>query len=120
MIHPAAYLAIGVGAGVMGGLFGIGGATIVVPCLIFLAGYSQHQAQGTMLAAMVPPVALLAAWKYYHAGYVNLSAAVLLAIGFFCGGYFGAQFAALLSGALLRRLFGLLLLALALRMICTR
>ncbi len=113
----AAYLVLGLVTGLFGGLLGIGGATIVVPALIFLFGFTQHQAQGTILAAMIPPIGLLAAMRYYQAGNVKLWPAVFIAIGFFVGGYFGARFVEFIPDQLLKRLFGGFLLLVSLRMI---
>lgn len=98
-------------------MFGIGGATILIPALVFLCGFTQHQAQGTTLAAMVPPIALLAALRYYQAGHVKLWAAVMIAIGFFIGGYFGAGLAEQIPGPVLKKFFGVFLLFVSLRMI---
>lgn len=71
MIHGVFYLLLGLVAGIFSGLIGIGGGTIIVPALVFLFGLSQHQAQGTTLALLVPPIGFLAAWTYYKQGYVG-------------------------------------------------
>ncbi|MFH0877084.1 MAG: sulfite exporter TauE/SafE family protein [Candidatus Omnitrophota bacterium] len=115
-----AYLILGLVTGLFGGLLGIGGATIVVPALIFLFGFTQHQAQGTILAAMVPPIAFLAALRYYHAGHVKTGPAILIALGFFVGGYFGAMLVEHIPDVMLKRMFGVFLLFVSLRMIWTR
>ena len=81
------YLLCGLLAGTFGGFFGIGGGIIMIPAMIFLFGMDQHQAQGTSLAAMIPPIGLLAAWRYYIDGNVNLKMALFICIGFFVGGY---------------------------------
>ncbi|MCG2703603.1 MAG: sulfite exporter TauE/SafE family protein [Candidatus Omnitrophica bacterium] len=114
---PIAFLFIGLVAGVFGGFFGIGGATVIVPLLVFGFGFSQHQAQGTTLAAMIPPIGLLAAWRYYSQGQVNVPTAVFIAVGFFFGGYLGAHFAGKVPDELLKKLFGVFLLAVSLRLI---
>ncbi len=111
------YLILGLVTGVFGGLLGIGGATIVIPALVFLFGFSQHQAQGTILAAMIPPIGLLAALRYYQAGHVNVGAAILIAVGFFIGGYFGARLVEYIPELVLKRVFGVFLLLIAARMI---
>jgi len=111
------YILLGIFAGICGGFFGIGGAVIMVPSLVFLFDYSQHQAQGTTLAAMVPPIGLLAAWRYYTHGHVNIIPAVLIALGFFLGGYLGALFAGRIPDIVLKKLFGVLLLIIAMRLI---
>jgi uncharacterized membrane protein YfcA len=90
---------LGLVAGVMSGLIGIGGGIVIVPVLVFLFGFSQHLAQGTTLAMMVPPIGILAAWMYFKEGYVDLSVAAVLCVGFFFGGWFGAKVATGLSSA---------------------
>jgi uncharacterized membrane protein YfcA len=114
------YLLLGVLAGIFSGLIGIGGGVIIVPILIFLFGFTQHQAQGTTLAMLVPPIGILAAWTYYKEGFVDLRVAALLAAGFFVGSLFGAKFATGLSSIVLEKIFGVALLFIALKMIFTR
>jgi uncharacterized membrane protein YfcA len=111
------YAVLGVVAGILSGVLGIGGGVIIVPALIFLFGMSQHQAQGTTLAMLVPPIGILAAYTYYRQGYVQVLPAALLAAGFFVGGLLGAKLAVHLSNATLSRLFGIALLLIALKMI---
>ena len=65
-------LVLGLGSGVFSGLVGVGGGVVIVPALVLLFGLSQHQAQGTTLALLVPPIGILAAWTYYKQGYVDL------------------------------------------------
>ncbi|MEA3493032.1 MAG: sulfite exporter TauE/SafE family protein [Candidatus Margulisiibacteriota bacterium] len=110
-------LVTGLLAGMMSGLFGIGGATIVIPILVVIYGLNQHLAQGTTLAMMVPPIGLLAAWHYWKNGNVNIGWALLLALGFFIGGLIGAHFAHLLPDLHLRKIFGIFLLLIAIRLI---
>ncbi|MBP1753309.1 MAG: conserved rane protein of unknown function [Geobacteraceae bacterium] len=112
-----AYLILGVLAGTLSGLVGIGGGVILVPALVFLFGFSQHSAQGTTLALMVPPIGILAAWTYYRQGYVDLKIAGFVCAGFLLGGLLGARFAAGLSNIMLERIFGLLLLLISLKML---
>lgn len=114
------YLLLGLVAGVMSGLIGIGGGTIIVPALVFLFGLSQHKAQGTTLALLVPPIGLLAAWTYYKQGYVDLRIAILICIGFFLGGLFGAKIATRFSNVVLERVFGVALLLISLKMIFSK
>ena len=111
------YLILGLITGVLGGLLGIGGATIVVPALILVFGFTQHDAQGTILAAMIPPIGLLAAIRYYQAGHVKLWPAALIALGFFIGGYFGALVVEHIPDLALKKIFGVFLLFVSLRMI---
>jgi uncharacterized protein len=114
------YLSLGILAGIFSGLIGIGGGVIIVPALVFLFGFSQHQAQGTTLAMLVPPIGILAAWTYYKQGFVDLRVAALLAAGFFIGSLFGAKFATGLSSIVLEKIFGVALLLISLKMIFAR
>jgi uncharacterized protein len=116
-MNTAIYILIGLCAGVLAGLFGIGGGLVIIPALIYLMGFSQHQAQGTTLAILVPPIGLLAALRYYKEGYVNLPIALFICLGFFVGGYFGADIAQHISGPLLKKLFGAVFLLVSLHMI---
>jgi uncharacterized membrane protein YfcA len=111
------FLFAGLLTGVIGGLFGVGGGEIFIPTLIYVFGFSQHKAQGTSLAVLLPPIGLLAAMRYYKAGYVEWGAAGLLAIGFFVGAYGGASIATRLHADVLRKVFGVFLLIISLHMI---
>lgn len=110
-------LLTGLTAGVMSGLFGIGGGVLVIPALIYFYGLSQHLSQGTTLAMMVPPIGLLAAWHYWKNGNVNIGWAALLCLGFFFGGLVGAYFANMIPDFHLRRIFGVFLLVIAIKLI---
>ncbi len=112
-----AFVGLGLLAGVLSGFMGIGGGILLIPALVYLFNLTQHQAQGTTLAIMVPPIGLLAAWKYYTSGNVKLSIAAFICFGFIFGGWVGAVMADRLSDLVLRRCFGTLLLFFALRMI---
>ena len=114
------YLLLGFVAGIFSGLLGIGGGTVVVPALVYLFGMTQHKAQGTILAAFLPPVALLAFLKYYHSGNVDLMAAALVALGIFLGGYFGGTLSLSLSEFALKKVFGVFLLVVAAQLIFSR
>ncbi|MCX6734780.1 MAG: sulfite exporter TauE/SafE family protein [Candidatus Peregrinibacteria bacterium] len=109
-------LVIGLVAGTLSGLLGIGGGIIIVPALIFVFGMSQHQAQGTTLALMVPPIGLLAAWTYYKEGYVDLKIAALICLGFFIGGLIGASLSLEFSEAVLKKCFGVTFMIIAIKM----
>jgi uncharacterized membrane protein YfcA len=111
------YIILGLIAGIFGGMFGIGGATILIPALVFLCGLTQHQAQGTTLAIMVPPIGLLAALRYYYSGNVKLGMAGFICLGFFIGGLIGANFVQNISEPVLKKMFGIFLLVVAMNMI---
>jgi hypothetical protein len=111
------YMLLGLVAGILSGLIGIGGGIIIIPVLVFIFGFSQHMAQGTTLALLVPPIGILAALMYYKQGYVDVKVASYICIGFIAGSFFGAKFAMGLSGAVLEKIFGVALLLIALKMI---
>lgn len=111
------YILLGVVAGILSGLIGIGGGIIIVPALVLLFGLSQHSAQGTTLALMVPPIGLLAAMAYYKQGFVDLKIAAFVCIGFFVGGLLGAKFALGIPETILKKIFGAVLLAVSVKMI---
>jgi len=116
MGHVAGYLVLGFLAGVLSGLIGIGGV-LIVPALVFLFGFSQHQAQGTTLALLVPPIGLLAAWSYYQRGFVDIKVAALIASGFIVGSLLGARFATNVSNESLEKIFGLAMVLIGIKMI---
>ena len=99
-------LLIGLVSGVASGLFGIGGGVLIVPGLIYLAGFSQHAATGTSLAVLLPPVGLAAVIEYYRHGNVDFKAALIVAAALFVGGWFGAVIANHVAGPYLRLAFG--------------
>jgi len=111
---------IGLMAGVFGGMFGVGGAIIMIPALVYFLGVDQHTAQGTSVAIMLPPIGLFAAYNYYRAGQVNIWYAVIIAITFMVGGYFGSMIAVKLPENLMKKIFGILLILVALRMMFSK
>jgi hypothetical protein len=117
MSKIAEFLILGLISGVSAGIFGLGGGTILIPALVYIFGYSQHLAQGTTLAIMVPPIGLLAALRYYYSGNVDLRAVPVICLGFFIGGLLGAHLIQPVPDLLLKRLFGIFLLLVALKMI---
>ena len=110
------YIIIGIIAGAISGAFGIGGGTLMVPLFVIAFGLSQHQAQGTALAVMLPPVFLLAVMRYYYAGNVKVQMAVYIAIGFFIGALLGAQVVQGLPDQSLKRAFGIFLVIVGIKM----
>jgi uncharacterized protein len=110
------FLLIGLGAGVLSGLFGIGGGIVIVPALMFAAKLSPSTATGTSLGALLLPVGALGAWEYYKNGHLNVRAALFVAIGLFLGAYFGAKLNQMLTPQQAKRVFAVFLLAVAARM----
>lgn len=117
MIQTLEYVALGLVGGTLAGLLGIGGAIIVVPALVYFFGFEQKLAQGTTLAMLIPPVGLLAAWQYYQQNAVDLKVAGILCIGMFVGGFIGGYIATGLPNDVLRRVFGVALLLIGLKMV---
>jgi uncharacterized membrane protein YfcA len=113
-------IVIGIITGFTAGMLGIGGAIIMIPALVFFLGFSQQMAQGTSLAVMLPPVGILAAYNYYKTGNVNIMFAVVLAVCFLIGSYFGSKYALTLPQAALKKIFGILLLLVSLKMLFTK
>jgi uncharacterized membrane protein YfcA len=113
-------LLIGLLVGVVSGVVGIGGGILFVPALVWLAGMSQHKAQGTSLGALLAPVGILAFLEYYRKGNADLRVALLLAVGFLVGSYFGAAGAQHVPDLWLRRIFALMLFAVGGRMLFSR
>jgi uncharacterized membrane protein YfcA len=110
-------LMIGLVSGTASGLFGIGGGVLIVPALLYWAGFSQHSAIGTSLAILLPPVGLAAVIEYYRHGNVDLKAAFIVAAAFFVGGWFGAVIANDVAGAHLRFVFGIFVVALGIYLV---
>jgi uncharacterized membrane protein YfcA len=113
-------IVIGILTGVMAGMLGIGGAIIMIPALVFILGISQQTAQGTSLAVMLPPVGIIAAYNYYKAGQVNIKFAIILAVFFLFGSYFGSKIALNIPQAALKKIFGVLLLLIAAKMLLSK
>ncbi|HEY4955632.1 MAG TPA: TSUP family transporter [Gemmatimonadaceae bacterium] len=110
------FIAIGFGAGILSGIFGIGGGIVIVPALILLARLTPVTATGTSLVALLLPVGALGAWEYYKRGHLNVPAALFIALGLFFGAYLGARLAQHLSPVQLKRAFAILLVLVAGRM----
>lgn len=113
-------IVIGVLAGLLSGVVGIGGGLIMIPLLIILLGLSQHEAQGTSLAVMLPPIGILAAINYHKEGFVKWEYAIIIAVTFIIGGYFGSKYAISLRPETAKRVFGIVMLIGALKMIFSK
>jgi len=108
---------VGLAAGTISGLLGIGGAVIIIPALIYIFGFDQKTAQGTSLALMLPPIGLLAVLSYYRAGYIRLLPAVIIAVSFTIGGFLGSKLSVKIDVNILRKGFACLLLITAIRLL---
>ncbi len=114
------YIVIGLVAGAFSGFFGIGGATILIPIFVLMFGMSQHQAQGTALAVLLPPVFIFAVMKYYQLGYVKVKMALIIALAFSLGAYAGAYLVQGVGDMALKRAFGILLIIMGLRVVLVK
>lgn len=108
---------LGLVAGFAGGTLGIGGGLIIVPSLVFLLGFTQHEAQGTSIAMMLAPIGILAAINYYKEGYINYKYAIVLALAFVIGGYLGSLLAININEKLLKKIFGIFIILVGIKMI---
>ena len=110
-------LLIGLAAGILGGLIGVGGGIIIVPSLIYFLGFSQKEAQGTSLGILLLPVGILGVLQFYKAGYVDMRTVWLVSFGFLVGSYFGSKIALRFSQETVRKIFAIVMILIALKMI---
>lgn len=108
---------IGLAAGFLSGLVGIGGGIIMVPALVFVLGFTQKQAQGTSLGVLVLPVVALAVWQYYKQGQINFNYVFVIALAFLAGGYLGSKLALTISDDKMKKIFAVVMLLLSLKML---
>lgn len=120
MTTIAVLLCVGLMAGILSGLVGVGGGIIIVPSLVYFMGMSQQQAQGTSLAVLLLPVGILAVWNYYRAGGVDIRTTMIIASTFLVGGFIGSKIAVSIDQGLVKKIFGLFLLVVAFKMILDR
>lgn len=111
------FILIGILAGILSGLFGIGGGVIIVPALVYLCGFSQLKAQGTSLAILLPPVGILAFWEYNKNGNVNIKAGILICIFLVIGSLIGAKISPFIPVSMLKKLFGIFMLLISVKLI---
>lgn len=119
MMIYVALIALGLVAGALSGLVGIGGGVVIVPALVLLFGFSQKQAQGTTLALLIPPLGAFAVASYYKAGYVDVKAAAFIIIGFLLGSIISSHYAVHIPTEVITKIFGVFLLLVALKLLFT-
>lgn len=112
-----ALIVIGLLAGLLSGIMGVGGGVVMIPLMILLLGFNQHEAQGTSLAVLAVPVTFVAAYSYYGEGYVNWKYAAVIAVFFIIGGFLGSKLAVNLDQKTLKRIFGGILLIIAVKIL---
>lgn len=108
---------IGIAAGTLSGLVGVGGGIIIVPALVYVLGFSQKMAQGTSLGLILLPVGILGVIQYYKQGYINLNVVWMLAVGFVIGGWLGSKIAINLSQETVKKIFAVLMIIIAMKML---
>lgn len=110
-------LVIGLAAGLLSGMIGVGGGIVIVPALIYFLGMNQLQAQGTSLALMLPPIGIMAAYNYSKTGNLNWKFALIIAVAFVLGGYFGSKISLSIPQHIVKKIFGGVMLFVAIKMI---
>lgn len=110
-------LIIGISAGMLSGLVGVGGGIIIVPALVLCLGFSQKLAQGTSLGILLLPGGILAVLSFYKQGYVDVKVALILFVAFVIGGYFGSKISLNISEAKLKKIFAIVLLLISFKML---
>ena len=108
---------VGIAAGILGGLVGVGGGIIIVPALVYFIGFSQKTAQGTSLGLIMLPVGILGVLHYYKQGHVDFKVVGILAIGFFVGSYYGSKIALSLPQETIKKIFAILMVLIAIKML---
>ena len=111
---------IGLLAGVLSGFVGVGGGILMIPLLMLFLGFSQFEAQGTALVAMLPPIGILAAMNYFRSGYVKWEYAIVIALTFVIGGYFGSKMSLSLNPTTVRKLFGVVMFFAAIKLMFSK
>jgi len=107
---------VGLAAGILSGMVGVGGGIIIVPALVFFLGFSQHQAQGTSLGLLLLPVGILAVINYYNKGFIDIKVVIIMSIAFILGGWLGSKLSLSLPQETVKKIFAILLLYTAFRM----
>jgi uncharacterized membrane protein YfcA len=110
-------LLIGAAAGFASGFVGVGGGIIIVPALVFFLGYTQHMAQGTSLALMLPPIGLLGFYNYYKSGNTNITAALIIAAAFIAGAYYGSKISIGMDQRMVKKIFGAIMMVTAVKLL---
>jgi hypothetical protein len=113
-------IVIGLAAGFLGGMIGLGGAIILIPALVMFLAMDQRMAQGTTIAIMLPPIGIFAAFNYYRAGYVNIKYALIIAVVFMIGGYLGSKVALNVPVNILKKIFAVVMVLIAAKMVLTK
>ena len=117
MQQIAILLLIGLAAGAMSGILGIGGGVLIIPALVMLLGYTQQTAQGTSLVLLLPPIGIFAVINYYKGGFVDFKAAGIMIITFIIGSYLSSKFAVSINEGMMRKVFAVFLIFYAVKLL---
>lgn len=110
-------IVIGICAGILSGLVGVGGGIIIVPALVFFLAFSQKMAQGTSLGILLLPVGILGVLQYYKQGYIDMRVVVIISLAFFLGSYFGSKIALSLSNEAVKKIFAIMMIVISIKML---
>lgn len=110
-------LLIGLAAGMLSGLVGVGGGIIIVPCLVYFLGFSQKMAQGTSLGILLLPIGILGVMQFYKQGYIDIRVVAIISLAFLAGSYFGSKWALSLSQDTIKKMFAVMMLLISLKML---
>ncbi len=113
-------LIIGLAAGFASGIFGVGGGIVIVPALIFILGFSQHQAQGISLGILTLPVVAISAYNYYKNGYIDVKTTLIIVAAFVVGGYFGSILAVQIPAKFLRKIFAIFMILVGFKLLLSK
>jgi len=113
----ALIILVGLAAGMLSGLVGVGGGIIIVPALIYILGFNQHQAMGTSLGILLLPAGILAVMNYYKKGFIDIKVVIILFVGFVIGGYFGSKISLGMQESVIRKIFAVVLIFIAGKML---
>lgn len=108
---------IGISAGMLSGLVGVGGGIIIVPALVFFLGFSQKMAQGTSLGILLLPVGILGVMQFYKQGYIDIKVVAIISFAFLFGSYFGSKIALSLSQETVKKIFACLMILIAVKLL---
>ena len=108
---------VGLAAGVLSGLVGVGGGIIIVPALVYILGFTQHEAQGTSLGLLLLPVGIFAVLNYYKQGYIDMKVVAIMCVAFVIGGWVGSKVSLSLPQETVKKIFAVLMLLIAGKML---
>jgi len=110
-------IVVGLAAGALSGMVGVGGGIIIVPALVYILGFSQLKAQGTSLGLLLLPAGILAVWNYYKQGYIDIKVVGIMCVSFMLGGWLGSKFSLSISQETVKKIFAIVLLLVGCKML---